>query len=307
MQLKRFADNPILSPSKKWWEFKAVFNPGVALYNDKITLLYRAIGGDGLSRFGLATSQDGISFERAAEPVFEGGIDSPYERLGVEDPRIVKIENTYYITYNAASVYPASEFKKVSLAPSLYHPAPWRFRPSLITTKDFRDFEHQGILLSEDSKDATLFPEKIAGKFALLHRVYPNIYLSFSEDLKNWSEKKVLLTPHKASWDSERVGAGSQPIKTEKGWVIFYHGVSEKHQYRMGLLVLDLADPGKIIFRSSEPILLPEESYERSGLTAEVVFTCGALEVGEEFFVYYGAADKCIGLATITKKQLLSF
>ncbi len=306
MKLERFKENPIISPSKNWWEVQATFNPAAAIYQDKILLLYRALGGDSLSRFGLAESVDGREFKRFSNLVFEGDTKNEFERLGVEDPRITLIEQTYCIVYTAASVYPAEKYIKGNYAVSANHPAPWRIRPSLLTTKDFQTFDRKGILLDSDTKDACLFPEKINGKYALLHRIYPNMYLTYSEDLKNWAENQAILSPRANFWDSERVGGGSAPIKTEQGWLIFYHGVDHELVYRLGVLVLDLADPSKLVYRSAEAVLEPEEEYEKIGLTKNVVFTCGAVESKDKFLVYYGAADKVIGGAQISKEKLLN-
>jgi len=306
MKLTRFSGNPVISPSKNWWETKATFNPGVTAFQDKIVLLYRSLGGDSISRFGWAESSDGIHFKRNEDPVFEGEAENPYERLGVEDPRISLIEGTYYICYTAPSVYPASVYHTGKFAPSIERPAPWRVRPSLLTTVDFKTFERKGILIDIDTKDAAFFPEKIAGNWALLHRAYPNLYLAASRDLKNWERQFVLASPRENSWDQERVGAGAPPLKTEKGWLLFYHGTSKNHQYMIGVLILDLADPTKILYRSSEPLLVPETNYEKEGLTPNVVFTCGAIEWQDHYLVYYGAADKVIGLAYIMKEELLN-
>lgn len=304
MQLARFKDNPILSPSKKWWEINATFNPGATKFQGKILLLYRAIGGDGLSRFGLAESSDGVNFARSESPTLEADPENPYERLGIEDPRISKIGDTYYIVYTAASVYPAAVYESKKFAPSVSHPAPWRVRPSLITTRDFKKFERKGILLDKDTKDACLFPEKIEGYFVLMHRIYPNIYLSYSKDLKSWEREETLLGPREGFWDAERVGAGAPPIKTEQGWLVFYHGVDSRHFYSLGTLLLDLNDPNKVLDRSDEPVLYPEKNYELWGLTPNVVFCNGVVEFEGEYLIYYGAADKVIGLAKVGKGKV---
>lgn len=304
MKLSRFEVNPILSPSKNWWEINATFNPAATMFGEEIYLLYRALGGDGLSRFGLAVSNDGKNFKRFLEPILEGSVENPYERLGIEDARIAKIEDTYYIVYTAASVYSSKNYQEQKFAPSLSHPAPWRVRPSLITTKDFRNFVRHGILLDKDTKDATLFPEKVDGKFALLHRVYPHVYLTFSEDLKSWENESILFSPRIDFWDSERVGAGAAPIKTDKGWLLFYHGTDKDHKYSLGVVLLDRHNPRKVIYRSAEPILSPELPYEKVGLTPNVVFTCGAVEKEDKFLIYYGAADKVICLASLDKTEI---
>lgn len=304
MKLTRFSKNPIISPSLNWWEVSATLNPSATIYEGKVVLLYRAIGGDSFSRFGLAVSEDGYNFQRFSDPIFEADINNPFERLGVEDPRITKIDDTYHICYTAPSVYPAQSYRTKQFAPSLSHPAPWRVRPSLITTKDFKIFERCGFLLDIDSKDSALFPEKINGRFCLLHRPYPNLYITFSDDLKSWTDQKVFIQPREGFWDCERVGVGAAPIKTEKGWLLFYHGTNQNQEYMLGILLLDYLDPTKILYRSPEPILKPEESYEKVGLTPNVVFTCGAVEKDGKYFVYYGAADKVIGLATIEKNEI---
>jgi len=306
MELKRYPKNPILAPTKNWWEEYLVFNPAATIFEDKILLLYRAQGRDRISRFGLATSDDGFNFTRADLPIFEGVEDNKYERLGVEDPRITKIGDTFFIVYTAASIYPANVKKKKS-APSLSSKIPWRVRVSLTTTLDFKTFTRLGSLLPDlDTKDGCLFPEKINGKFVLIHRVYPNMYLSASTDLKHWDKPKILATIRKETWDSERIGAGPPPIKTAKGWLLIYHGVDTKKIYRLGLMVLDLKNPDKILYRSSKPIFEPEERYEKDGYVKNVVFTCGAIEWDDQYYVYYGAADKVIGLATVSIREVLN-
>lgn len=307
MKLVRFSDNPIISPTQNWWEINATFNPAATVLNGKVALLYRAVGGDSFSRFGLAESQAGYKFDRFDEPILEADTNNPYERLGIEDPRITQIDGVCYIVYNAASVYPASEYKTKKFAPSLYHPAPWRVRPELITTTDLQNFKRHGVLLERDTKDCLLFPEKIAGKFILAHRTYPNLYLIFSQNLNSWENEVVLISPRSGHWDSERVGAGAPPLRTEFGWLMLYHGTDDKHIYRLGFLLLDLTDPTKVIYRSEEPILSPEREYEKVGLTPNVVFSCAMIELSGKYLVYYGAADKVIGVAEVSKVDLLIY
>lgn len=305
MKLTRFPGNPILSPTSNWWEIQATFNPAAAIFNNQIVLLYRAIGGDNISRFGVALSNDGQKFQRFDSAILEGDLENPYERLGIEDPRITKIEDTYYIVYTAVSVYEA-ESKSNDLPPSRLRPAPWRTRLSLISTKDFKNFERKGVLLDRGTKDGVLFPEKINEKFVLMHRIYPNVYLSYSDDMVKWEAEKTVLSPRENFWDSERVGNGGVPIKTPYGWLIFYHGVDNDHTYRLGVVCLDLNNPEKVVYRGKQSIFEPETDYEKVGLTPNVVFTCATLEIGDNFFVYYGAADKYVGLAKINKEELLS-
>ena len=141
----------------------------------------------------------------------------------------------------------------------------------------------------------------------MLHRPLPtrSICIAYSDNLVEWYDHKILVTPRKYSWDCSKIGAGAPPIKTEYGWLEFYHGVDENQVYRLGLILFDLEDPSKIIARSREPILEPEEMYELIGDVPNVVFTCGVVEINDTYYVYYGAADKVIGVATVNKRQLL--
>lgn len=300
MKLIRFSGNPILRPTSNWWENVAVFNPGATIFENKIILLYRALGGDHISRFGLATSEDGVEFKRQSEPVFEADSEDPNERLGIEDPRIVKIGDEYLITYTGTSVYPAKEMNKLTWQ----RMAPWKIRTFLTKTKDFVNFSHEELILNFDTKDTVLFPEKISGQYVLLHRVFPDMNIIYSDDLKTWKNSKKILSPREESWDSERLGGGSPPFKTDLGWLHFYHGVDKQNIYRIGILLHDIKNPEKIIYRSSEPILSPQEVWEKTGNFPNVVFSCGAVEKDGKYFVYYGAADKVIGLATIDKNEI---
>jgi len=313
LKLKRYSHNPILKPrSDVWWEALAVCNPGVIYDNDKFTMLYRAMGGDRISRFGIATSQDGYKFSCQKDyPVFESDASEKYERLGCEDPRITKIEDTYYVTYVSASVHPAT-YPKEQFATSML---PWRVRVSLLSTKDFSSFHRYGVIIHGiDSKNPVLYPEKIDNQYVLLHRIHPDIWITFSKDLTNWYDDKAIVRPRKNSWDSLKIGAGAPPIKTKLGWLVFYHGVDSKFTYRLGVLLFDLNDPSKLIYRSKNPILEPIEDYEKEGFEkygkksiSNIVFTSGAVEKNDELFIYYGASDKFIGLATVKKDELLSY
>lgn len=302
--LVRFPKNPILEPGENWWETRAVYNAGAVMFGDKTLLLYRAQGNDWVSRFGLAESVDGFHFKRISNlPVLEPDPHDQYERLGIEDPRISKVEDSYLITYTAASVYPATFAEKLIPNKSLFKTGvPWRIRIGLAQTLDFRNFEKLGLLFPElDAKDSVLFPEKIEGQFVLIFRILPNMVVSFSKNLANWSSPEFLLSPRYASWDSEKIGAGAPPLKTKKGWLLFYHGVDRDRTYHLGALLLDLNNPKIILARSKKPLLSPKIRYEKKGLVPNVVFTCGAIEEEDRYIVYYGAADKVICAATIDK------
>lgn len=310
LRLRRYGGNPILTPNENWWECNAVFNAAATRAFGKVHLLYRAMGQDNVSRFGYAVAQDGLHFQRFDEPVYESEPADAYERMGCEDPRITQIGDTFYILYTAASLYPA----KLAQCPPFYgfpQPkpcVPWRVRVAMASTRDFVEYQRYGVILKDvDSKDAILFPEKIGGRYVMIHRVYPNMVIAYSDDLLNWTDGGVIMKPRPGLWDGERIGAGAQPIKTDKGWLLFYHGVKGAVNwiYSLGLAVLDLEDPTRVIYRSEEPILKPELPHELEGLVPSVVFTCGAVEMEGQYYVYYGGADKVIGVATVGVEEVM--
>lgn len=302
MQLQRYAGNPALEPTANWWERRAVFNAGAVYHQGRVHLLYRALGDDYISRFGYATGEDGFSFDmRSPRPVMESEDSNAMERLGCEDPRVTYIDGRFYIAYTAASVYPANQ-----PIPDGCTGAPWRVRVALVSTEDFRDFTRHGIIIPDvDSKNAALFPEKIGGRYALLHRVFPNLWVCRSDDLLHWENHHVIIGPRAGYWDASKVGAGAPPMKTDIGWLEIYHGVSDTGSYGLGILLLDLHDPSKVLYRSEQPILTPDLEFEKIGIVNNVVFTCGAVEKDGEYLVYYGGADKAIGVASIGKDEVM--
>ncbi|MGH2443537.1 MAG: glycoside hydrolase family 130 protein, partial [Chloroflexota bacterium] len=295
----RSLHNPILAPTERWWEARSVFNPGVALLGDRIAILYRAVGVDGVSRLGLAWSKDGENIaERVQLPVYEGALDDPYARLGVEDPRITEIDDSYYITYCKASVSPAST------PPLSWEPAPFRVRSGVAFTRDFRATEEIATILpDQNTKDAVLLPARIDGRFATLIRLYPSICYSTSADLITWTPPRLVMEPVPGGWEAERVGAGPPPVLTPWGWLLLYHGnrylhfPENKRWYSMGLAVLDRAEPWKVLYRHPEPIFAPEVDYEVRGPVGNVVFGTGLVALGDRWYLYYGAGDGVIGVA----------
>jgi len=298
--------NPILTATDRWWESRAVFNPGAALYGDRIALVYRAVGADGLSRLGIAWTRDGERIEERSElPWYEAGIDDPMARLGIEDPRITRIEEDFYLTYCKASVEPAHT-PKLS-----WETAPFRIRSAVGVTRDFSGMREVAVILPDtNTKDAVLFPEKIGARHAALIREFPAIQLTYSHDLLGWSEPVPVLEPVPGTWEGERIGAGPPPIRTPWGWLLVYHAneylrlPENRRMYRMGLAVLDLGDPTRVLYRHPEPIFSPEAPYELAGPVGNVVFGTGLIESNEHFLLYYGAGDGVIGVAYAEKEWI---
>jgi predicted GH43/DUF377 family glycosyl hydrolase len=284
MRLKRAGDGPILTPQADVpWEKDTVFNTAAIHDGGRFHLLYRAVahnpGDPNRSSIGYAVSDDGIHFDRLDHPVLTSGV-VPDEAQGVEDPRVIKFEDTFYMCYTA---YDGQ-----------------RCQIALATSLDLLHWERQGVILDDKvfgwNKDASLFPRKFGGRWCLMHRPAPDVYVSFGHDLHHWTEHHCVMKPM-FDWESTKIGGGAQPILTDAGWLLVYHGVDKAHTYRLGLALLDLDDPTKVIKRYPEPVLSPELPWELKGDVSNVCFTCGAVLLGDELWVYYGCADSVIGLA----------
>lgn len=331
MKLIKYAQNPILSPNPdNYWENLVVCNPGVWNEDGVFYMLYRAAGDDvdHYIRVGLATSTDGVNFTRQSnEPVFGPSIDGP-DMGGVEDPRIVKLGEEYYVTY-AYRPHPPGRYwtfpHDVIQLPETGSEAPAVLKRNiansgLAVTKDFKTFKRLGRITTSnlDDRDVIIFPEKINGKFAMLHRPkewvgegygceYPSIWIRYSDDLMVWEEKSTLLmTGIVGTWE-EKIGGSTPPLRTDDGWLLIYHGVENggNGYYRVGVALLDLEDPTKVIARLEDWIMEPEHDYEIEGFYKGCVFPTGNMIVDSILYVYYGAADKYIGLATCDINELL--
>ena len=292
--VKRYKKNPIITLNDIPHDSNSVFNAGAARYKDKYFLLLRVEGLDGKSRFFLAESQDGIKFKISQNPVMQRSGKEPfktYEKRGIEDPRITRIGNIYYIIYVAYS-----------------HAGP---RIALASTKNFKTFKRIALISQPDNKDAILFPKKINGDFVRFDRpAHQGIWISYSKDLVYWGNSRCVMEGRSGYWDSHRIGACAPPIETDKGWLEIYHGVKKTASgsiYRLGVALFDLKDPSKLIARGGAPILSPREYYERVGDVDNVVFCCGAIldEKTREVKIYYGACDTCICLATADLNNLV--
>lgn len=331
MKLQRYASNPILSPLEAHpWESLVTTNPGAWLdaSSGRVLLLYRAAGRDKEHRihFGLAVSEDGYHFERVSDqPVFSPSTDG-FDAGCVEDPRIVKIDDWYYVTY-ACRPFPPGQYwlqaGKQPVPPDLPPDFPATLRNNststgLALTRDFRTWIRAGRLTDPrfDDRDVILFPEKVNDRYVRMHRPmawtgpgfgtdHPAMWLSTSSDLLSWQDSKLLA---KAEFDWEmKIGGNTPPIKTEHGWLVLYHAVGPDGLYRLGAMLLDLQDPAQVCYRTRDWIMQPETPYELEGYYNGVCFPCGKVVIGETLFVYYGAADKYVGLATCPLAELLDY
>ncbi|MCA1560853.1 MAG: glycoside hydrolase family 130 protein [Acidobacteria bacterium] len=334
----------MVRPSRPDLEVVGVFNPGVTRHNADVLLLLRvaeaplrlspgqisapiynaasgqlevqrwAIDTEGLdaadpriisvrgrtwltsiSHLRVARSSDGIHFDVDPAPALAPATE--FESYGIEDPRITLLEGTYWINYTAVSAYGIAT--------------------ALASTLDFRTFERHGIIFPPDNRDVTIFPERIGGRYAALHRPMPAglgqpaIWTATSSDLISWGGHRLVAAAREGAWDDAKVGGGAVPFRVRAGkedaWLAVYHGVtSSPAEYSLGALLLDARQPFRVIGRSREPILRPEAPYEREGFFGGVVFTCGLLADDDRIRVYYGAADGVTALADLSLDDILS-
>ncbi|WP_044129406.1 glycoside hydrolase family 130 protein [Rudanella lutea] len=337
--LRRLSDQPIIRtadvrPSMPGFQVLGAFNPAACRFNDEIILLLRVAEGpvaeqiepgwlhipvledaDGfpqlvvkrfhepstpydprvvtlegtvyltsISHLRVARSRDGIHFQIDPKPfLFPARAD---EAFGIEDARITFLEGTYWITYTAVSAH----------GPAV----------GLAKTTDFVHVERVGLVLPPPNKDVVLFPERINGKYQMLHRPMvseigkPSVWLAESLDGVHWGGHQFVFGPTTHSWESMKIGAGPEPLRTPEGWLVCYHGSDPTHRYGLGLALLDLDTPSRVLYRTDAPLLTPELDWEQNGFFPNVVFTNGWVPQPDgSVLVYYGAADSGVGVCAL--------
>ena len=318
-KLERYPGNPILASRKDHaWESGEVFNPAAFLSDDgMVHILYRAIGTNGLSTIGYANSRDGFSVhERLDVPIYassptlddvrvtriQESCTTPYASGGgwggSEDPKVTCVDDTLYMTYTAFDGYnfPRVALTKISVNDFLAKKWNWS-RPVLISPP------------GEIHKNWTIFPEKIHGKFAVLHSISPEVRVDYFDTLdfdgETFIRSERVMKPLKGRWELLVRGVGPSPLKTKAGWLVLYHATTRDCGYKLGAMLLDKKDPTKVIARSKSPILEPKVWYENEGSKPQVVYSCGAVVKDETLFVYYGSADTVTCVATVPLARLL--
>jgi predicted GH43/DUF377 family glycosyl hydrolase len=332
-----------LKPSRDDFEVVGVFNPGAIVADGEVILLVRVAERPRERRQGYMalprwTPEDGLVIDWLADDVVEA-LDprvvkrkadglvrltfishirvvrcgdgravkevtdvrfSPatgLEEFGVEDPRITAIDGRYFFTYVAVSRHGAAT--------------------ALASTADFREFDRHGIIFCPENKDVVLFPERIDGQYAALHRpnaatpfCRPEMWVARSPDLIHWGQHNRLHGGG-GGWETGRVGAGTPPVMVADGWVEIYHGnrqptkPGEVGAYATGVLLLDPNDPAKVLHRTPDSIFEPTAEFERHGFVPDVVFPTGIVELGASYLIYYGAADSCTAVVEFSRKELL--
>ncbi len=311
--LSKLLENPVISPDiKNDWESWQTFNPGVILLKDKVHFIYRAIGEDGISRLGYAVSDDGFKIdERLSYSIYEHRITHPSFNYysfasggsygGSEDPRVVRVgeEDVLYMIYTACDEGLRVALTSIKIKDFLEKK--WKWKPVTLISPP-----------GEVHKNWVIFPEKIRGQYVILHSITPKVTVSYVDNLE-FGDGEYISSFHdsqtrKSCWDTWVRGVGPPPIKTEKGWLLFYHAIDKRDpgKYKVGAMLLDLNDPTKILHRSKEPILEPKEQYENNGFKAGIVYASGAVVKDRKIFVYYGSADSFVSVAYADFEEFLN-
>ncbi|MBC8170302.1 MAG: glycosidase [Anaerolineae bacterium] len=288
LNLVRHPRSPLLYPNPLHrWESVNVFNCAVTQHNGLFHMHYRAQGVDFISHIGYAVSADGLVWNRLENPVL-----SPHngreDYRGVEDPRVTPLDDAFYMCYTAYGAngnYPMIARSE-----------------NMITWTDVAPLE------KTENKDHVLFPEKIGGRYAILHRRRPHIWIAYSDDLMTWTDHTIIMSPKPDSnWASKSIGANGLPVKTPHGWLLFYHGYDERHIYCHSVALLDLDNPAQVIHHPQTTIMEPTETWEIRGDVPNVVFSCSNNVVGDDLYFYYAGADRLIGLATAPFADVVEF
>ncbi|OCN00803.1 glycosidase [Clostridium sp. W14A] len=240
------------------------------------------------SHLRLARSRDGINFTVSDSPMVQPVLKE--ESWGMEDPRVTRVGDTYYINYTAVS--------------------PQGPATALLSTKNFVDFKHCGVIFAPENKDVVIFPEKFGDLFYALNRPVseafgtPEMWICESPDMIHWGNQRHFCSVSGNRWESGRIGGGAVPFRTEKGWIEFYHAADENNRYCIGAMLLEANHPEKILARTENPVFEPEIGYETSGFFGDAVFTCGCYQNSNKIVLYYGAADDKICRVDFTLEEI---
>ncbi len=325
LRLEKFEGNPIIEPDETHsWESKFTFNPGAFSDDGKVHLLYRAVGEGDVSVLGYAATKDGITIdERFPYPAYNqlgkqgsslsgasGTKQSPISYIsgggwsgGCEDPRLTLLDGRVYLIYTAFDGWAALRIALTSMSLEDFRNKVWKWKKPVFISPP-----------GEIHKNWVLFPEKINGRYAILHSISPEILIDYVDSLDDFDGKKKYVKSRRSDhfdrtrWDSSVRGAGPPPIRTKSGWLLFYHATDHRDpgKYKIGAMLLDFNDPTRVLHRSKEPILEPVEAYENEGFKSGVVYSCGAVAVDGTLFVYYGGVDSVVCVATADLEKFVA-
>lgn len=320
--IEKSTTNPIIAPiTQNIWESCGTFNPAIVNIDGNIYILYRAVGGDGGSVIGYALSKNGITIdERLSYPIYKptGEFELRVSKMsqplfpyssgggydcwgGCEDPRITKIDDTLYMIYTAFNGIhpPCVAMTSIKVQDFLNKDwSKWK-KPILLSPKN------------QMHKNWVIFPEKINGKYAILHSITPDIQIAYLDSLDFQEspsiQSRYIQVKNKGVWDTVIRGVGPTPLKIDEGWLIFYHAINEKEpaKYKIGAMILDYKNPTKILYKSTFPIIEPDQKYENEGCKGGIVYTCGATIKDDNLILYYGGADTVVCVASCNLKKFV--
>ena len=294
----RYSENPIIQRNPIQGVAR-IFNSAVIPYQNEFIGVFRGEQKNGVPMIYLGKSKDALHWEFEQEKInFTDENGQPFMPIYAYDPRLVRVEDTYYIIW-CQDMYGAA----IGMA----------------KTKDFRTFTRLENPFLPYNRNAVLFPRKINGKYIMLsrpcdngHTAFGDIFLSESKDLEYWGHHRHVMGRTDSWWESLKIGGGAAPIETTEGWLIFYHGVCNTcngYVYSIGAAVLDLDNPSKVLHRCEDYILTPEEWYEERGFVQNVCFPCATLHDSEtgRIALYYGCADSYVGTAFTTAEEIYEY
>ena len=289
MLFKRYIKNPIIKPSSAKYENDATYNPAVIVHQNKVYLFYRAEGKKSVSRLCLAISDDGYNFKKyEGNPIIKPTIYK--ERGGCEDPRITKIGDTFYLLYTSFNGVLPVTAKSIN--------------ESYAVSQDLKHWDKKGIFI-KGLKSASFL--EINGKYYIFIGG-EDIRVGESKDLKNWKiDEKAILKVRKDKFDSRYVEVGPPPFVYKNKIVFFFNVADDKGVFRTSLALLDKNNPRRVLYRADEPLMIPTKKYELYGKVKTVIFGSGMIEFKGKYFYYYGAADRYIAVATVSKKKMKKY
>ncbi|OGI58412.1 hypothetical protein A3F19_01545 [Candidatus Nomurabacteria bacterium RIFCSPHIGHO2_12_FULL_37_29] len=316
LDLKRSLQNPIIQPTEHAWESKATFNPTAFQHDGKIHIIYRAIGDTDNSVLGYAESRNGSTIQESfPRPVYYHFISRNKDKSipaisyssgggwggGCEDPRITLLGDKVYMLYTAFDGWGSVRIALTSISLNDFLDKCWNWKEPVLISPP-----------GEIHKNWVLFPEKIKGKYAILHSLSPHIMIDYFKSLEELNGSNFIHSVHQHSplWQARDKlirGVGPSPVKTKYGWLVLYHKMEkhDTHRYKLWAMITDAQDPTKILYNSSHPILEPDEWYENEGYKSGVIYACGAVVKDGQLFVYYGGADKVSCVATADLEAFL--
>ncbi|MFZ1019435.1 MAG: hypothetical protein WAN61_00380 [Minisyncoccia bacterium] len=315
LNLKRSHHNPVIEPeAHKYWESKAAFNPSAVYHDGKVHIIYRAIGDSDISVLGYGKSDDGYFFDKKLKELayYHKGkfevkkIMPPISYCsgggwggGCEDPRLTLLGDTVYMIYTAFDGWGSLRMALTSISLDEFISRRWNWAEPILISPP-----------GQIHKNWVLFPEKINGKYAILHAISPEVMIDSFDSMDELDGNKFIYSVHQNSqlWsmrDKLVRGVGPAPIKTKYGWLVLYHKMEkhDSHRYKLWAMILDAKNPTKVLYNSEQPILEPDFWYENEGYKSGVIYSCGAVVKDGELFVYYGGADKvtCVATADLDK------